>query len=366
MRRAVDLAIAPEGAARVQIADEAVKQAESKSVEARASLLPNIDGSFQWSNRTENLAAFGIQISSPFPGLQIPSVVGPYNVLDLRGNATQSVLDLSSIKRYQGSKRGIDAAKSDLSNTGDQVAAQVARAYVGVQRADADVEAMQANVGLAQALVKLADNQREAGTGTGLEVTRAGVQLANEQQRLVVAENDRKRTRLQLLKIIGLRLDTNVDLTDKLSYIPADVQPVETAKTVALSDRSDLKAQLSREQVAKYNASATKLERVPTIAGFGDIGEIGTAVDNSVADAPLRDQRADPGVRWRADGMRAGRKRYSQYRQEKIRTSDLRAADRTRRSAGARRTAIGGRTGEGRQGRARTVRARVRAGAAPV
>ncbi len=120
MRRAVDLAIAPEGAARVQIAEEAVKQAESKSVEARAPLLPNIDGGFQWSNRTENLAAFGIQISSPFPGLQIPSVVGPFNVLDLRGNATQSVLDLSSIKRYQGSKRGIDAAKSDLVEHGRQ------------------------------------------------------------------------------------------------------------------------------------------------------------------------------------------------------------------------------------------------------
>ena len=67
------------------------------------------------------------------------------------------------------------AARSDSMNRrGEQVAAQVARAYLArAVKADADVETAQANVTLSEALLKQAENQKTAGTGTGIEITRA-------------------------------------------------------------------------------------------------------------------------------------------------------------------------------------------------
>ncbi|MBC7928176.1 MAG: hypothetical protein H7039_21230, partial [Bryobacteraceae bacterium] len=70
IRRAVDLATSTEGNARIQIADEAVKQTEARAAQARAAFLPNLDGYVSQVNQTRNLEALGIRFSVPVPGFQ--------------------------------------------------------------------------------------------------------------------------------------------------------------------------------------------------------------------------------------------------------------------------------------------------------
>src|ERR1039458_5086899 len=118
-------------------------------------------------------------------------------------------------------------SKADVNGSAEQVAAQVARAYLAAVRADADVEAAKSNLTISEAVLKQAENQKAAGTGTGIEITRARVQLANDRQRLLVAENARRAAGLQLLRAVGLRLDTELVLTDKLQYIPVDALTME-------------------------------------------------------------------------------------------------------------------------------------------
>jgi hypothetical protein len=68
LKQAVDLALAPQGNVRVQLAEELVRQAQARSAQSRAALLPNIESFVSQQNRTVNLAAFGIQIVIPIPG----------------------------------------------------------------------------------------------------------------------------------------------------------------------------------------------------------------------------------------------------------------------------------------------------------
>src|ERR1022692_2380077 len=273
LKRAVDVAVSPEGSARIQLADEALKQAQARALEQRAALLPNVDASFSDQSRTENLAAQGFTSSLfraiPIPNFTFPSFVGPFTTVDARVTGTQNVFDFSIIRRYQASKVGVTAARSDADATQEQVASQVARAYLAAVRGDADVETAQANVTLSEALQKQSENEKEAGTGTGIEITRAKVQLANDRQRLLVAQNARRSAGLQLLRAIGLRLDTELLLTDKLQYVPVDAVTMEQAKAQALKERPDLEAQQGREATARLSASATKLERLPSVAAFG-------------------------------------------------------------------------------------------------
>ena len=199
MKRAVQIAIAPEGNTNIQLSQEALQQARMRSIEARAALLPDVEASVTGESRTENLAALGIQVNVPIPGFRFPTFVGPFTTFDARASVTQSVFDFGSIRRYQASKEAVTAAHSDSDNASEQVAAQTARAYLAAVKADADVETAQANVTLSEALLTQARNQKEAGTGTGIEITRASVQLANDKQRLLVTANARRAAHLQLL-----------------------------------------------------------------------------------------------------------------------------------------------------------------------
>ena len=323
LKKAVEIALSPEGSTRLQLALETLKQTESRKAQARAALLPDLEGQVTERNMTENLGALGLRFQFPaFLGFNIPQLVGPFSVLDIRANATQNIFDFASIRRFQAAKASVGAAKSDVGNTRDQVMDQVARAYLTGLHAQNTVDTAKANVQLSEALVRLAESQKNAGTGTGIEVARAKVQLANDRQNLLVAETQRTRANLQLLKVLGVKLDNPVELTDRMTYTPSDVTDTEKALVTALASRPDLQAQKEREDSAKLSYSSVKFERLPSIAGFADYGAIGT----NVSQLPTRTYGVSLRIPVFDGGRRDARRAESasQLRQERIRTADLR------------------------------------------
>jgi len=323
LKQAVDMALAPDGNARVQLAREAVRQAQFRSAQSRAALLPNLDGSISEQNQTRNLSSFGIKVQIPIPGFEFPEFVGPFSTFDARASVTQSVLDFGAIRRYQASRKGAEAAADENDATKDQVARQAALAYLAALRAQVRVEASQADVNLAQSLLELATNQKSAGTGTGIEVTRAKVQLAQASQQLLMARNDLRQSLLELLRAIGLRLDTALVLTGKMDYVPMESVSAAKAVETAFASRADWKAQQKREETARLSYSGVKLERLPSVVGFADYGSNGTSIDNSV---PTRNIGLSMRIPIFDGGRRDARRAesQSQYEQERIRTADLR------------------------------------------
>jgi outer membrane protein len=348
LKRAVDIATSPEGNTYIQLSDENVKQAKSRSQEARSALLPDIEADAQQFTAMKSLAALGLDLASDQALLgaennltgplaptekallndivhDIPRVVGPFNSVDVRAKVTQSVFDFSSIRRYQASRAAIRAASHDRSNTDDTISSTVAKAYLAALRSDADVEAYQANVALAEAVLKQSENQKAAGTGTGIEVTRSKVQLSNEKQHLLMVQNDHTKAYLQLLRVMGLNLTTQVELTDKLSYLPTDPITVDEAQAEALKNRPDIKAEAEREAAARLNANSVKVERLPSLYVYADYGTTGTN-GSIVSLLPTRDYGFVLRVPIFDGGRRDARRAEaaSQFRQERIRANDLR------------------------------------------
>jgi outer membrane protein len=320
LKRAVDIALTPEGSARVALAEQSVRVSETHVSQARSAFLPTVDGSVNERSQTVNLHTFGFNFD--FPGFAIPSVVGPFSIFDARASAQLTLLDFSTIRKLRASRTGLEAAKADLNVAKDQVSEQVARAYLASLREDSALETARANVDLSEALERLSQSQKDAGTGTGIEVTRAQVQLANDRQRLTVAENNRRRAVLQLLRAMGLNLDMDVELTDKLSYQAVDTGAVEALLETARKGRSDLKAQQQHQQTAQMNYSAVEAERLPSVSGFGDYGTIGNEI---VGAHPTHTIGVQLKVPLFDGGRRASRRQESlvQVREEEIRTRDL-------------------------------------------
>jgi len=325
LKKAVQIALTAEGSPKVALAEESIREAQARKTEARGALLPDFESSVNDERETTNLRAFGFSptiFSFLPPGVTFPAIVGPFSVFDARATASQTVFDFSTIKRFQQSKVNLQAVKSDFDATKNQVSDQVARAYLNTLRAEAALQTAHANVDLSKALRDLAEQQKEAGTGTGLDVTRADVQLANDNQRLVVAENDRRRAGLQLLRAMGLRMDVQVVLTDRLDYKPTEIGTLEAALADASKTRAELIAQRQREHAANLSYSSVRAERLPSVGASANYGSIGSDLTDAAAtylySVSVRVPIWDGG---RRDARRA--ESLSEYRQEQTRTRDL-------------------------------------------
>ena len=320
--QSIEIALAPDGNAKVQLAVEAIRQAQARKAEARSALLPNVDASWTAQSFTSDLATFGLQISLP-PGFHIPAFVGPISTYDLRATATQTVFDFSSLRRLQSAGALVSAAKLDSQQSRVQVAALAGKAYMNAARAETAVQTALANVELAEKLLRLAQAQKDAGTATGLDITRAEVQRQTEQQHLIAAREDRETSRLNLLRAMNLTLDLDFELTDRLKYEPVEIPDAVKAVETAIQNRPDLKAQIERERSARLSYDAAKFQRLPSLAAFGNYGDIG------VDPALLRPTRT-AGVSVRIpvfDGGRRDAQRAeasSQLRSEAIRSRDSR------------------------------------------
>jgi len=315
--KAIELATAANGNLRLQITRETIAQAEARRRFALGAFLPNIDGSISASSQTRNLSAFGFR-AAPGSPFSIPSFVGPFTVADYRATASQSILDLAAIERYRASKMQIEAVNADVRNALELTVQQVARSYVQVLRAEAALDTARANVELANRLVQLADSQKRAGTGTGIDVTRGRVQLQNEKQRQIVAANDRERATLELKRAIGIDLAQEIEVTDKMNDGSEPGVKPEAAIQSALSQRPDLLAQQKRQGVAQMNLKSIGSERFPTLGASGDYGvigdgssmlptrSVGVGVRVSIFDGGRREARiAESGVVLRQERLRA-------------------------------------------------------------
>lgn len=320
LREAVEMAAAPGGAERLQLAREAARAAEARKRQALSPLLPNVDGSYTFRSFTNNLASFGIQFPA-VPGVAFPVFVGPIDVQDARVTAAQSVFDLATIRRWQAAQAQARAAAADREEARLQTRAAAAKAYLNAVRAEAALEAARANVALAERILKLASSQKAAGTGTGIEVTRAAAVLDQERQNMIAAEEDRAAARLALLRAMNADLGSEVELTDRMAYSPAEIPAPEKALEAARELRPELKAQAERERAARLSALAAKWERLPAARAFGDYGVTGRTGSLYL---PTRSVGVQVTVPLWDGGRRDARREEAraQQRAEEIRTRD--------------------------------------------
>lgn len=318
LKQAVDIALAPDGNTRTRLAAQAVDLARTRTALARGALLPNLEGSVSGQNFTRNLKAFGISFPANIPGFTQPTIVGPITNFDARLAAGMTVFDFSAWKRLDAAKAGMAVARAEAEAARNAVADAVARAYVGAVRTEAALAVAKANLHLAESLRKLAVDMKNAGTGTGIEVLRAEVQIANERQRQTLLENERRRAHLQLARLLNLGMDRELQLTDPLAMPEANIPALDEALAAARENRKDLSAQVLREEAARKTYSAVKWERLPSVQAFGDYGAIGLDVESAVGtrtygatlrvpvfDGGRRDvRRAEAGILLRQDELR--------------------------------------------------------------
>ena len=143
------------------------------------------------------------------------------------------------------------------------VSLAVRNLYLQAVADESRMKAAQAQAETAKALLNQATDLKNAGVVAGIDVLRAQVQQRTQDQRLIVAENDYEKEKLQLARAIGLPLDQPFTLADAIPYAPIQSLALEDALKQAMASRDDFKAAEARLQAAEASKRAAEADSCP-------------------------------------------------------------------------------------------------------
>jgi len=304
------------------LAHERRNEARGVKQQSLSPLLPNISGVAYQANLTENLVALGFTPGS-ITGIN-STFLGPFKNFDARILLTQTIFDLSAIRSYQAGRTGVRVAELREGLAREQVASGTGLIYLEALRADATVVAAQANVDLAQALLKLAQDQRNAGVATGVDVTRAQTRLAEQQVRLAQAQTTSEQARLDLQRVVGLPLGSSLTLSDQLRFTEEPLPSVETAVAQAGENRCEVQVAEEQNRVSRLERQAARAEYLPSVEFVSDYGASGITPNTS--DLPTRRVAVQVNIPIFNGGLTRGRltEATSRERQSELELSNIR------------------------------------------
>jgi outer membrane protein len=305
------------------LANQQILESEGTRGISLSALLPNIAASSSQASITANLAAMGMPVQD-LKGF--PIFVGPFNRFDARLSAVQSVFDLSAIRRFQASGKAVELSREQQQLAVQQVTAASIVSYLAVLEGEQSMAAARSNAQLAERLLELATSQRDAGVATGVDVARAETRVAHQKVQLAQAQTVLDSAQLNLLRITGLPLSTNLTLTDRMRFNTESILEPGRAIERALADRIELKMAEKRASIAATQRKAAVAGWLPTVHAFGDYGSSGlTPSETNLPTRSVGIQMNLPifdGGRIRSEIKVAG----SRLQQAEIQRNDLRAS----------------------------------------
>ena len=144
--------------------------------------------------------------------------------------------------------------------------------YIQLLEALEAAQVSQTDRDVARRLVEQAQNQEQAGTAAGVDVTRARTRLAERELQL---ERDREKirsTQRRLLRLTGLPLTGELVLRDRLLHLPNPFPPVDEAVAQAKHHRVEVKVAEQEVALTESRFEAAKAKDGPTLDFVADAG----------------------------------------------------------------------------------------------
>jgi len=274
-------------------------------------LLPQISGSIGERRQVLNLEAFGFP--SPEP------IVGPFNVFDARISLSQPLIDLRATNEARARAFNERAVTLGIRSARELVVLVSVDLYLETVAGESRIGVVRAQQDTAAQLLKQAQDLKASGLVAGIDVVRAEVQVQNQRQRRIQADNNFEKAKLKLARVIGLPPGQAFTLTDKIPYAPLDGVSLEKAIADAYTQRADYlaaKERLSAAEAAQHAATAQLYPSLRLDADYGTIGQVASQAHPTYTVAatvrvPIFDGGRTQGERIEADAM--VRQRRAEY-----------------------------------------------------
>ena len=160
----------------------------------------------------------------------------------------------------------LDASRSDLRNTTDQIILAVKQAYYGLVQGKYNVLVAKDTVKQTQDHLEQAKGFFTAGTRPKFDVTKAEVDLSNAKLNLIRNDNAFSIARVTLNNAMGIPDAPEYTLDEKLSFEKYEIT-FEDALSKAYENRPDLQSIIAQRQAAERSIDLAKTGYYPVVAG---------------------------------------------------------------------------------------------------
>ncbi len=235
--------------------------------------------------RGQRMSAYGVVLPSA-------QIVAGYSRREKRGTYLNTDVDTYSAgltvtqPLWQGSMIPATLRQAQLSValTDEQIRESVqtliqdvANTYYDILLAQHLVETHREALVSAEAQLRMTTERRRQETATDYDVLRAQVDVASYRAQMISEQNSVDSNRVQLLKLMGISQDSEITLSDKLTFLP--MRPVfERAVEVASSNRPDVRQAEIEARVQQEAIRIAQSEFFPMVsANFSqDFGKTST------------------------------------------------------------------------------------------
>lgn len=243
---------------------EIVEQAAIAVQRQRSPLFP------QLSLDASQVRAQAVPIGQGFGGFAFQPT--PANRFDARLTASVALIDPTLIASYRSAKLGATISEEEAMRVRQEVLNSAAQVYLTHLRNQRRFAVIAANIQRGGVLLELAEEQLDAGVATRIDVTRAEVQLAVDEQARLQQETVVFQSELLLKRILNLDLRQPVELEGFLAHrhLPGEEPDVDFAEVLA--DRPEFRRARAQLDQNYLERRAAGWERFPVLRAFADYG----------------------------------------------------------------------------------------------
>lgn len=239
---------------------------------ARAALLPQVSGSYSYSNsdsENEGISSFG--------GLNGPSLTKNDTDQDgYRISLQQALFDLPAWFSFKSGQEVSQEAKATFAANQQNLIVRVVEAYLAVLRSQDVLAASKAQERAFERQLEQTQQRFEVGLIAITDVYEAQAARDLAQVERIVDENNLSVAKENLSVLTGQNHGDLNTLRDDFTISPPE--PIERSAWVdfALENNFALKATRHREEAARQTARANKFEHAPTLTGGVDYSDFDT------------------------------------------------------------------------------------------
>jgi outer membrane protein TolC len=190
-------------------------------------------------------------------------------------SASQNLIDFGKTSSQVNiSKYNLEASRSDLNTTSDQVIFNVKQAYYNVLQARRSRDVTADIVKQFQQHLDQAKGFYEVGTKAKIDVTKAEVDLSNARLNLIKAENALKISWVVLNNAMGVPHAPEYTLEDDLAIHKFEISSEEALKR-AYENRPDLRSLIAKREAAQEAVGLARTGYYPALTGSATYGRAG-------------------------------------------------------------------------------------------
>ncbi len=251
----------------IQQANISVKRAYLAEKQAKSNRLPGVDGTL---NVSEQLGRTINPLTNTYASQNITS-----NNL---GVTAGLLLFAGGQVKNSVKQAGFDqlAARADAEQIGNNIALQVASAYLNILLTEEQLKNAKKQVAQSQDQMKRTDQLIEVGTLPAVERLTFVAQIARDEQGKVTTQNNLDLAYLNLKQLLQLEPDYNLQIEHPTVPIPADANPggfmLRAVYNNALNSQPNIKASDYRIESAKTGIKIAEAAYFPRLQAFADLG----------------------------------------------------------------------------------------------